>query len=198
MNQDKTPHYSHFPLIVVTMFLGIVGYGCLCHQCSQPKGPCPIDTLLITQSQLPGNIWESGGAPSADMASSEVGVEKIGVAFFTSSQGGISQQIYRFLDLDEPLQYYNRSVSGWYSQRKDETKWLTPDDLRDLPVAADRYDLRCSNSLHTGVENCWYFAQYTSYVVELNATTLVISHEQLSGLIIEIDQRILQCLSNKK
>jgi hypothetical protein len=154
--------------------------------------------LVITESKLPKNDWQSGGAPSADQAPSRVRAEKIGTSFFTSSQGGVVQQVYRFWDMDDAVKYYEQDVSGWYTQQEHESEWLTPEDFLELPITADIHELRCSNSLYTGAETCRYFARYANYVIAMNTTTLAIDHGQLISLIVDIDQKMAACLNDKR
>jgi len=180
------------------LLLNIVGCNSVCINCFQSVNSCPIEHFLVAQSQLPENIWESGSEPSADQAPSRVYAEKIGTSFFTSSQGGIVQQVYRFSDLESAIRYYQEDVSGWYSQSEFETEWIMPDDFLDLPLTADVYDLRCSNSIYNGAEKCRFFAQYANDVIEMSVSMGAINHEQLTGLVIDIDQRMKECINNDK
>jgi hypothetical protein len=183
---------------MTTVLLAIVCYGCICYKYSSPAGSCSIDSFLITESELPENNWQSSGPPSADQAPSRVEAEKIGTSFFTTSQGGIMQTVYRFWDMDNAVKYYEEDVIGWYTQQKHESEWLTPEDLLDLPIKADIYELRCSNSIYSGAEQCRFFARYANYVIEMSTTTLAIDHEQLVRLFVDIDNHILYCLDNKR
>jgi hypothetical protein len=181
-------------IIATLIILSLATSGCcggfLVENWRPPEGPCPLEHLLIHRSDLPNDRWYEGGINEPP---ARVRADKLGISFYTTEKGGVGQHVYWFWGLSDAKDEYRGSVRGWYAQREDETEWITPEDLKELPISADEYELRCSKSTLTGAEKCRYFARYGRHLIELHVTILAISHEQLIGLIAKIDMSVNAC-----
>lgn len=161
-----------------------------------PSSPCPIEVVIIEEIDLPkiNAQWHGGylgDAPSRVLASSA------SVGYYTTSQGGLTQNVYSFWYLDEAKDYFEDDVRGWFTKTDFESDWITPDELRNIRVQADTYELRCSYSSYSGNETCRYFARYEKFVLELSADLIAFDHEQYSELIQNIDLKLIECFEEK-
>jgi hypothetical protein len=191
----RTPFSTQlvFSLIILPIISGCIS---VCTKPTQSPVPCPVENVLIDEADLPiiENPWlggDIGEPPSRVLAS------KSGIQFYTQTKGGITHDVYNFWYLKDAKEYYEADVTGWFSKREFESKWITPKEFQELTVNADVYDLRCSTSLHSGNESCRYFARYGNYVIELFADIVAIDHDQLSGMIKEIDFKVRNCFGEK-
>ena len=185
------------PLIVT--FLGsliLSGCVCICGKPSPPSEACPVENILIEKSDLPitRTQWPDGfiGEPP-----SRVLADKAEIMFSTRTKGGLIHAVYSFWYLEDAKEYYKHDVTGWFTKTKYESEWISPNDLQGIPVKADNHDLRCNHSLESENEKCKYFARYKNYVVELSADIIAIDHEQLSQIIMKIDQNMNICFGEK-
>ncbi len=194
MSRLRPIHRCGMPIVAVTVLL--TAAGCLV-QAAIPPAPCPIAGLLLTLADLPPADWMQAGPPSPSLAPARAGIEKIGTAFSTQWQGVLTHQIYRFRHKADATVGYEDTTEGWFTASKDETPWLTPDDLATLLVAADQHRLGCSRRGPSKVEVCQYFARYGPYVSELSVTMLAVSHADLRALVAAIDDRMRACLGER-
>lgn len=179
---------------MILLLLGLSGCYIDFRASSPPVAPCPIESLLLSTSMLPGTEWEEMGPPSSRNAPTEIGVERIGVSFSTPTNGGANHHVYRLFDSRQAVEEYEHSISTWFLHGASETEWLPPSRMNLSQIKADRHQLRCSTFLQTGAEKCRYIAQYGPYLVEFSADMLIISYDDLRMLIKNIDEKMMACL----
>jgi hypothetical protein len=150
--------------------------------------------LLLDVSSFPNEGWKETGSRSEKAASVQMGIERIGTGF-SGPSGGVFQEIYRFKNVQDARRLYKDSVKSWFTPAETRTEWETSQELSNLVIAADRYQVGC-NDLKTGdFEQCQYVAQYGPYVIRLFAGMRSLSYEKFVELVNEIDQRATSCLT---
>jgi len=180
---------KRWTITVLSSFLIMQLSGCI--RCFKvPPGPCPIDNLLLSQSDLPTTIFTETGSRSATGAPARVGIEKIGTSFSSATQGGLNQAIYRFLDLDdaqreilEIIQYeFNTQTSAEWS-----------DLTLGISLHANLYKAACK-VVRSKFLFCRYVAQYDIYLMDFDADLIALNLKDFIGMIQLIDQKAVRCL----
>ena len=181
------------------LLLLILSSGCGITFSPLPKGPCPIDTLLIDNISLPGAIFHETGSRSANSAPAKVGIEKIGTSFSSYDKGGVVQYVYRFSNARDAQKEYDEVSKYYFSKQKNSTTWESPGDLNNLKLHADSFKIACSTLMDVdpNVEVCQFTAQYGTYETYLSVDMIALDHNDLLRLVGEIDRKMSLCLDRK-
>lgn len=179
--------------------LFILSAGCGISLNPPPKGSCPIDSLLIDNTSLPGTIFQETGSRSANSAPARVGIEKIGTSFSSYDKGGIVQDVYRFSSFKDAQKEYDEVSKYYFSKQKNSTLWKPPEDLNDLKLHADAFKIACSTltDVEPNVEVCQFTAQYGIYETYFSVDMITLDYNDLSRLVGEIDHKMSLCLDRK-
>jgi hypothetical protein len=161
-----------------------------------PPAPCPIQDLLLAVSDFPGDDWEETGSRSERGAPVRMGIERIGTAFSTTNNSAL-QDVYRIGYEREASRAYKDSVESWFTPAERETEWVIPQKMEKLSVNTDQYRVGCNDLKLGGFEHCQYIAQYGPYVIRFYAGIHVLSYEDFTLLVSEIDQRATICLRQR-
>jgi hypothetical protein len=182
--------------VLVVIFLIL---GCSITFSPPPKGPCPIETLLIDKTSLPEKIYYETGSRSTDDAPARVGIERVGTSFASFDKGGVVHDVYRFINEVEAQQEYENVATYYFINEKDRTEWQPPEELSDLKLNADAYKVACSTILDVepNVQVCQFVAQYGPYVTYLNVDMIALNHDDLANLVSDLDHKINLCLDEK-
>jgi hypothetical protein len=161
-----------------------------------PKGPCPIDTLLIDKTLLPESTFYETGSRSADGAPARVGIERIGTSFASLDKGGVNHDVYRFNKDTEAFQEFKDVSKYYFINEANKPEWEQPKDLSNLKLHAYAYKIACSiiTDVEPNVEVCQFVAQYGPYVTYLNVDMIALNYNDLSKLVSDIDRRMNLCL----
>jgi hypothetical protein len=152
-----------------------------------------IFDLLLEASNFPGKEWEETGSRSEKAAPDRMGIERIGTSF-SGPIGGVFQEVYRFESERQASRAYADSAESWFTPAEYETEWVTPEELDNLAVNADRYRAGCNYRKLGDFEHCQYVAQYRSYVIMFFAGMRALSYENFIELVKEVDHRATSCL----
>ena len=184
-------------VILLLIFLGV----CYILTCSKPpKGPCPIESLLLVAEDLPNGNWGETGSRSIKGAPSRLGVERIGTSFINPEEGGVNHEVYRFASLTDAIEGYEELAGSWFYPNDNRSIWIIPAQLENLSINASQYRLGCSTYLPTGEEECQWIALYGSitlflnYGIFQNADVQNSRYENIAMIISKIDQKMTGCL----
>jgi hypothetical protein len=178
----------------IILLITIILSGCCYSSSSRPEGPCPIDTLLIESSALPADVFYETGERSLEDAPAKIGVEKIGTSFSSFDKGGVIHHVYRLITPDRAREEFEIDARNVYIPREGETEWITPPDLENLMLVADRYRLACTREKGIDYEICQFIAQYGPYFTNLHVDLGALTHDDLARIIMDIDKKMSQCL----
>lgn len=177
---------SRVTLTIIALCVAIVVMnGCFAFGSEPPRRhDCPSESLLVDTSVFPkGTVASSplsslpdGGGTSIgiDMGNDDIHVSHLIYPYRTpkGAEGGF----------DEELQ----GVTKGYGE-------MTPIDLSNLALTADRYDFRCSDTeTHP---RCFYLARYDNFYIELILRTRSLDTpiDVLIPAIQDIDGRMMKC-----
>lgn len=155
--------------------------------------PCPIQELLLEESDLPDDTWQEIGSPSEKDAPVRMGIEKIG----TMISGPLDftlQQVYRFESDRRAKRAYRDEIESWFTPSEHETKYMIPTEMSNLDVNADQYRVGCYDLKSGGSEQCQYVAQKGPYIIRFIAGMRALTYEDFLVLINDLDQRAISCL----
>jgi hypothetical protein len=155
---------------------------------------CPIEQLLLDLSSFPSQGWEETGSRSARGAPSQVGIKRIGTSFSTQTQGGVTHEVYRFVDVQSAKLSYKSMSADWFVIDEDETEWLIPEEVQDVVLHADEIELACNIHLPSSIEYCRFIGRYDTYVIQLGADMIAISYHDLIRFLNEVDGKLVKCL----
>jgi hypothetical protein len=192
-------HISRRSLYLILVFLLAIGLGsCIgWHlEYSTPDisdAPCLIQDLLLDISSFPISGWKETGSRSEKAASVRMGIERIGTGF-SGPIGGVFQEIYRFKNERDARRLYKDSVKSWFTPAKTRTEWETPQELSNLEVTTDRYQVGCNDLKSGDFEQCQYVAQYGPYIIRFFTGMRSLSYDDFAELVNEIDRRATSCL----
>lgn len=177
---------SNVILTITAFCIGIVVMnGCFALGPEPPRRhDCPSESLLVDPSIFPkGTVASSplsglpdGGKTSISMS---IGNSEIGVTHF----------IYPYRTPKGAGDRFNEELDGIV----ENYVHMTPVDLTQLALTADRYDFRCSETeTHP---RCLFLAQYDNFYIELvlRTATLDTLVDVLIPPIQDIDRRMTQC-----
>jgi hypothetical protein len=125
-----------------------------------------------------------------------MGIERIGTSFSMTNNGAL-QDVYRFKDDRQAGKAYKDSAESWFTPADYETEWAIPQEMGNLAVNAEQYQVSCNDLKRGGFERCQYVAQYGPYVINFFAHMRTLSYEDFIELVKEIDQRVISCLGRK-
>lgn len=174
--------FRSLPALCVVM---AVMTGCLSPSPEPPRRhDCPSESLLVNTSVFPeGTVADEPMSSLPDGGGTSIGVD------MGNGEIDVSQLIYPYRTpkgaegrFDEELQ----GVTKGYGE-------MTPIDLPDLALAADRYDFRCSDTeTHP---RCFYLARYDNFYIELILRTRSLDTpvDVLIPAIQDIDGRMTKC-----
>lgn len=176
------------PVTFVTIVLAFSMIGCLPHP---QEVACRPDNLLLKTSSFPGNIWQEIGSRDRRDAPSRLGLERAGTSFSTQSQGVAIQVFYRFATLDDAEQNYPELEHDWFNLAPKGSTWLSPNELKNTHLRADKYRLDCSQDV---IETCRLVARYQTYVVEFKVDMPALTDADFIRLLRDIDQKMISCV----
>lgn len=161
------------------------------------KGLCPIEDLLITASDLPGDQWEEIGSRSYRDAPVRLGIECIGTGFSTKINGNAEENIYRFKDESEANNGFTVLYDMWSGLVLKGTTWSPLDLPSSVKISANDIRLTCSIEGDNKVRSCWYLARYDRTVVEFISTMIIVDDNGFFGVIQTIDSKIVKCAEDQ-
>jgi hypothetical protein len=164
-----------------------------CGSLELEKRLCPIDDLLITVSDLPGNQWEEVGSRSYRDAPVRLGIERIGTGFSTTIYGNAEENVYRFEDEIDANSGFLDLYDMWSGLTLKGTSWFPLDLPSNVKINANDIRLTCSIEGDNKVKTCWYLARYDKTVVEFIATMIIVDDNDFFGVIQTIDSKTLKC-----
>jgi hypothetical protein len=154
---------------------------------------CKADNLLLNTSSFPSNSWQEIGSRDKREAPSRLGIERAGTSFSTQTQGVAVQDFYRFATAEDAENNYLELQHDWFNSALKGSIWITPDELKNIQLRADKYQLGCSQYI---IESCWLVALYQTYVVEFKVDMPSLTYTDLVRLLQEIDQKMMSCVGN--
>lgn len=183
--------YKPLVTFVVALFVFFIT-GCSI-SVEKTKTACEADHLLLTISAFPTNVWEEIGSRGKSDAPSRLGLERAGTSFSTQTQGVAVQDFYRFASVDEAAENYIVLQTDWFNLAPKSSIWISPNELKDIQLGADKYRLGCSQDV---IETCRLVAIYQTYVVEFKVDMPSLTYSDLVRLLQEIDQKMMNCVGN--
>lgn len=162
-----------------------------CISCREiPSGPCSMESLLLNRDDLPVAVFTETGTRSANGAPARIGIERIGTSFSSTNQGGLNQSVYRFLDSEdakkEILGIIEYEFSGW------ETWEEIP---LGVDIRADLYKIGCTKTAKEHLL-CRYVAQYDVYLIDFDASLVILDFSSFVSVVQRIDEKASLCLGN--
>jgi len=197
LNQEDRMIHRLYPLIILALMVHLSG--CYVRFDPPSEAPCPIEGLVLTSEDLPGNSddW-FGEAPSIKGAPSTIGVERIGVVYATLGLfDGVLHHIYRLMDEKSAKKAYLDMEEEDFQLIDYLNEWELPAELSQLPLSADRHKIGCNIYSESGSKECRFLAQYGPYVVQFSIRLHGLEVNDVVRLIEEIDSRMTECLSPK-
>lgn len=174
---------------ILTAVLFILLSGCLVKSSqSSPEAPCSIETLLISDTFLPKDIFYETGSRSSYDPPAKIGVEKIGTSFSSESMGGLIHDIYRFNTENEAQNEVEQIITYEF---ENDAQWFSPPITPQ--ISADEYKFSCTQLSAQGVR-CRLVAQYRVYVSDLNVDLIAINYSDLESIIEHLDNRLVSCI----
>ncbi len=164
-----------------------------CRGLSSEKEACPIENLLISSSDLPGNQWEEVGSRSYRDAPTRLGIDRIGTGFSTPRYGVAEENVYRFKDENDANEGFLRLYDMWGRLVLDSAVWSPINLPSDVNINADDIHLECSIEGENKVKTCWYLARYNRTVVEFISTMIIVSDNDFFDVIQTLDLKMMNC-----
>jgi hypothetical protein len=189
-------HYKRLYICLVIFY--ITQFLNSCNSLSAEKKLCPIDELLITTADLPGNQWSEVGSRSYRDAPSRLGIERIGTGFSTIHFGEASENIYHFRTNTEAREGLSELSTLWEGLVPIGTDWYTVYLPSDILVDTNNYLYKCSVSGENKVKVCWFIAQYDTTVIEFKSNMIIVSENDFNKIIESINTKANICEQTEK
>jgi len=186
-----------FPLIMLVLMVYLSG--CYVRFDPPPEAPCPIEGLLLSSEDLPGNSSDwFGETPSISGAPLTIGVERIGAVYAAPGLfDGVHHQIYRMVDEEAALKAYQDVEERDFLTEDYLEEWVLVLELARIKTAANDQRMGCNLLKYTKAEDCRLVALYRSYLVRFNIRLYGLQINDVVPLIEEIDSRMTECLAPK-
>jgi hypothetical protein len=156
----------------------------------RPKRDCPIEELLLDQSDYPPDtILNDSRSPIAEMPLESAG----GSANYRST--AISQLVARFFSVNNANTEYEKTQKRLFDPDEVYGSWEIPPILDMNNLSANRYEIACGNVVSFG-NRCFMIGQYEEYYVFFRAdiSSKGVTHELFRDLILRIDEEMSSCL----
>lgn len=177
-------------------FLFLFGLSLFCLGCTTKEDlrlvrDCPIEELLLSQSDYPPNtILNDNRSPIADKPSESAG----GSANYNGD--ATSQLVARHSSTENADKEYEKWKEIAFEANDVVGFWETPKILDLKEISADRQKIACGNLVGFG-ERCYMVGQYQEYFVFFWADISAqgITQELFRDLVVRIDEEMTLCLS---
>lgn len=152
---------------------------------------CPIESLLVDSSSLPGPQWQELGGRSYRDVPLRLGIDRVGTSFSGPKGGIVSEKVHRFCNEEEAIDGYNELADYWFSLEPSGTSWTKPTISNNISISPNNYRLECSTSQN--VRTCLYVARYGNNAIALKAHMIIIKDQDLFNIIELIDRKAKAC-----
>jgi len=166
--------------------------GCASQEDLRPKRDCPIEQLLLDQSDYPPDtILNDIISPVAEqpLESADRSANYHNNATF--------QEVVRYFSTKNALAEYGKVQKIVFDPDEVAGIWETPPILRLDSLSADRHQIACGNVVSFG-NRCFMISQYEEYYVFFRAdiSSKGITHELFRDLVLKIDEEMSSCLDH--
>jgi len=157
----------------------------------RPKRDCPIEQLLLDQSDYPpGIILNDTISPVAEqpLESADRSANYNNSATF--------QEVVRYFSVENAIAEYDKVQKIVFDPDEVVGLWETPSILTLDNLSADRHEIACGNVVSFG-KRCYMIGQYEEYYVFFRAdiSNNGVTHEGFRDLVLKIDDRISACIN---
>lgn len=171
--------------------LSLLLLGCTTKENPRPVRDCPIEELLLSQSDYPPHtILNDSRSPIAEKPSESAG----GSANYNGD--ATSQLVARHSSVKNAVKEYEKWKKIAFDASDVVGSWETPEILDLKEISADRQKIACGNLVGFG-KRCYMVGQYEEYFVFFWADISAqgITQELFHNLVIKIDEKMASCLS---
>jgi hypothetical protein len=171
--------------------LSLLLLGCTTKEYLRPVRDCPIEELLLSQSDYPPNtILNDSRSPIAEKPSESAG----GSANYNGD--ATSQLVARHSSIENAVKEYEKWEIISFDADDVVDSWETPEILDLKEISADRQKIACGNLVGFG-NRCYMVGQYEEYFVFFWADISKngVNHEMFRDLVLKIDDRVASCLN---
>ncbi len=165
--------------------------GCVSPEDLRPSRDCPIEKLLLDQSNYPsGSILNEVISPVADKPLESANQS----AGYLDS--GLFQIVIRYFSNENAIAEYEDRKKSIFASNEVVGLWKTPSKLQLSTLSPDRHEIACGNVISFG-RRCYFIGQYEEYYVSFRAdiSDNGVTHEIIRDLVLKIDDRMASCLN---
>lgn len=180
---------SYFYLLY---FLGVAFFLISCVEDKRPKRDCPIEELLLSQSDYPPEtIFNNINSPVAEMP-----LESASISTNYNSNATF-QEVARHFATKNAISEFEKVEKIVFNSNKVVGSWEIPSKLELIDLSADIYKIACGNVVSFG-NRCYMVGQYEEYYVFFRAdiSSQGIDHELFRDLVLKIDEEMSSCIDN--
>jgi hypothetical protein len=168
----------------------VVLTGCAVKEDLRPKRDCPIEQLLLDQSDYPpDSIFDTIDSPIADKPLESAGQS----AYYQNSW--TDQTVVRYFSNDNATAEYEKVQKIIFDSDEVVGSWEIPPVLNLNNISADRFEFACGNVVSFG-NRCYIIGQYEEYYVFFRAdiSGKGVTQEIFRDLVLRIDEEMSSCL----
>ena len=177
------------------LFFLAVGIGILFTSCNPAnndtdKAYCPVEQLLLDQSDYPsGTILNVINSPIDEKPKESASRTA------NYNANGAGQIVIRYATTDKTLLEYNEWKKSVFAPSEVYGSWEMPSTFSGINLNADRYQIACGNVISFG-NRCFMIGQYEEYYVFFRAdiSGTGITHGLFRDLVLKIDNEMSSCL----
>jgi len=176
------------PILIGFLFLLT---GCASQEDLRPKRDCPIEQLLLDQSDYPPNtIIDSVHSPIAEEPLESAGLSAYPMNSWTN------QMVIRFFSIANAIAKYEKVQETIFNPNEVVDSWKTPLVLGLDNLSASHYQIACGNVISFG-KRCYMIGQYEEYFMFFRADVpgKGLTYEMYRDLILRIDNEMKACLN---
>lgn len=155
-----------------------------------PKRDCPIEQLLLDQSDYPlDTIFDAVSSPIAEKPQESASQS----AYYHHSQFG--EIVIRYSSTDRANEVFMKHKESIFHPSEVYGSWNIPPILSLNNLSTDVHEIACGNVRNFG-KRCVMVGQYHEYFVLFSAdlSSPEITHELVRGLVLKIDEKMSSCL----
>ena len=180
---------KRFRLYLALGFLIILA-GCAGQKDLMPERDCPIEQLLLDQSDYPSDtVFDAINSPIAEEPRESASQS----AYY--KQGWLGEIVIRYSSTDRANKAFIKHKESVFHPNEVYGSWDTPPILSLDNLSTDRHEIACGNVRNFG-KRCIMVGQYREYFVLFSAdvSDLAVTHELVRDLILKIDKKMSPCL----
>jgi hypothetical protein len=180
---------SYFLYLILGFVLLLTG--CTSRDNLKSVRDCPIEQLLLDQSDYPPNtILNEVISPVADKPI-ESADQSAGYL-----ESGLFQVVIRYSSSEKAAAEYDAREKSVFAPEEVIGSWEIPPVLNLNNLSADRYEIACGNVVSFG-KRCYMIGQYEKHYVFFRADIVDngVTHEVFRDLVLKINDRMASCLN---